>query len=175
MTEVKGTNLSHQLLPFQTAEMEDNEHFWIAYNQCRSSDRLPQQTQLISSLTAFWKLSHTFEWQHPLWNWNAWKLLPSTLPPSPPASQCHQQGLKAIPLSCCQSKLTWSTIFHNYLKLKQLVIKVILAPWWHIQHDKTVVMRQQQNLSALFTRCSSALFCWVTDLSVNNRRATKLN
>lgn len=59
-TEVKGTNLSHQLLQFQTAEMEDNEHFWIAYNQCRSSDRLPQQTQLISSLTAFWKLSHTF-------------------------------------------------------------------------------------------------------------------
>lgn len=53
-TEVKGTNLSHQLLQFQTAEMEDNEHFWIAYNQCRSSDRLPQQThfQLNSILEA---------------------------------------------------------------------------------------------------------------------------
>lgn len=119
----------------------------------------------------------SFEWHLPLSENEICESASLPLsPPSPPASPSHQQGLKVIPLSCCQSKLTWFTIFHNnYLKLRRLVIKVILAPWWHIQHDKTEVMWQQQNLSALFTHCFSALFCWVTDLSLNYRRATELN
>lgn len=146
--------------------------FQGSHYQYRNSDRLSEITQKFES-----HLILSFEWQQPLWNCNLWICaFFSLLPPSPLVSSSHYQVLKVIPLSCWKNKWTWPAIFHNnYLTLKQLVIKVILAPWWHMQCDKTEVMWQQQNLSPLFTHCFSALSCQVTDHLLNYQRATELH